>query len=592
MGQWRAGRLTDALCNHPLVVVSPHLTRIIKSCGAVFFFRDHWKERPGRSRTLEVTFAFDLHQSQSIGSCIACAVAKHIKNNSTHINMPTYTLAAKFASELLATTLAMFVGTSAVANELLPTTKGHGMGYFATGLSFVIAFFFSGACFGGISAVLNPAVFLYLAIRGELQYGWVEFFTGSAANILGGFFGGCLTYIFFAEYFKTVPLPQDNDPVSRLLHGPPDALSNDAGRFASAFGDASRPNDDEGFRDEVVQFGENIVGTSFRGMNGSLRNLDDAAAADGEQNGPQVDDTMPSDNQDLREEALRSEMERERLMRASSSAYNSSSFYVLPPMEAIPEGSSTTGTTSPEGSGNLSGASSLNSSRSSRMDWNEAVQKTAPDPRSADGFKYDAKLADEEAGIREKQKEGLRSRHKTPSDSSGKKKHVKFHVPRMSISKKKRIESEIRDAAFEAAIRADQAAKLSVFATRPAKYNRINNFVQEMMGTVVLIVGIQTLLLRQKLDPSLKDITSPYLESFFTAFFVTACVMGLGGTTGFAVNPGRDLGPRIAHFILPIPGKGESEWHYGWVPVAGPFVGACLAAPIMIALEIMYKSGI
>ena len=513
--------------------------------------------------------------------------------------MPTYTLAAKFASELLGTTLAIFVGTSAVANELLPTTKGHGMGYFATGLSFVIAFFFSGACFGGISAVLNPAVFLYLAIRGELQYGWVEFVTGSAANILGGFFGGCLTYVFFAEYFKTVPLPQDNDPVSRLLHGPPDALSNDAGRFASAFGDASRPNDDEGFRDEVVQFGENIVGTSFRGMGGSLRNVDDAAAADGEQSGQQVDDTMPSNNQDMREEALRSEMERERLMRAASSAYNSSSFYVLPPMEAIPEGSSTTtgtgtGTTTPtNGSANNSaynsGTSSLNSSRSSRMDWNEAFQQTALDPRSADDFKYDAKLADEEAGIREKQKEGLRSRHKTLSGS--KKKQVKFHVPRMSMSKKKRTESEIRDAAFEAAIRADQAAKLSVFATRPAKYNRINNFVQETMGTVVLIVGIQTLILRQKLDSSLKDITSPYLESFFTAFFVTACVMGLGGTTGFAVNPGRDLGPRIAHFILPIPGKGESEWHYGWVPVAGPFVGACLAAPIMIAVEMLYKSG-
>ena len=515
--------------------------------------------------------------------------------------MPTYTLAAKFASELLATTLAMFVGTSAVANELLPTTKGHGMGYFATGLSFVIAFFFSGACFGGISAVLNPAVFLYLAIRGQLQYGWVEFATGSTANILGGFFGGCLTYIFFAEYFKTVPLPQDNDPVSRLLHGPPDALSNDAGRFASAFGDASRPNDDEGFRDEVVQFGENIVGTSFRGMSGSLRNVDDAAAADGEKNGPHVEETTPGTNQDMREEELRTEMERERLMRAASSAYNSSSFYALPPMQAIPEGSSTstgtgTGTTTPtNGSANNSahnsGTSSLNSSRSSRMDWNEAFQQTALDPRSADDFKYDAKLADEEAGIREKQKEGLRSRYKTTSGAGGKKKHVKFHVPRMSISKKKRTESEIRDAAFEAAIRADQAAKLSIFATRPAKYNRINNFVQEMMGTVVLIVGIQTLILRQKLDSSLKDITSPFLESFFTAFFVTACVMGLGGATGFAVNPGRDLGPRIAHFILPIPGKGESEWHYGWVPVAGPFVGACLAAPIMIGVEMLYTSG-
>jgi glycerol uptake facilitator protein len=61
--------------------------------------------------------------------------------------------------------------------------------------------------------------------------------------------------------------------------------------------------------------------------------------------------------------------------------------------------------------------------------------------------------------------------------------------------------------------------------------------------------------------------------------------LGLGGTTGFAINPARDLGPRIAHFILPIPGKGSSDWGYSWVPVAGPIIGGILGALIYHSLN-------
>lgn len=161
---------------------------------------------------------------------------------------------------------AIFLGTSVVANELLPNTKGHGMGYFGTVMGFSFAFVISGAFFGTISAELNPAMFFYLVIRGKI--GWEEFVVGSAADFLGAFMGALLTYLFWASHFWTVPLPQDPDPVSRLINGPPDALSNDAARFASAFGTDSTKDQDKSLINELASFGDKI-------MNGSPAILDE-----------------------------------------------------------------------------------------------------------------------------------------------------------------------------------------------------------------------------------------------------------------------------------------------------------------------------
>ena len=165
-----------------------------------------------------------------------------LHNKQSNICKMTYPLTAKFISEILATAFAIFLGTSAIANELLPSTKGHGQGYYSTCFGFTFAFVVSGTWFGTISAQMNPAMFFYLALRGELEGGWTEFAVGSAGSLIGAFIGGCLTFFYWASHFWTVPMPQDPDPVSRLINGHPDALSSDAGRLASAFGDNSRPD--------------------------------------------------------------------------------------------------------------------------------------------------------------------------------------------------------------------------------------------------------------------------------------------------------------------------------------------------------------
>jgi glycerol uptake facilitator protein len=122
----------------------------------------------------------------------------------------------------------------------------------------------------------------------------------------------------------------------------------------------------------------------------------------------------------------------------------------------------------------------------------------------------------------------------------------------------------------------DKDAKLAVFATGPAIKSPIDNLICETIGTFALMFGLLTIL-----TPANFEKGSP-LETGFSPVLVGLLVwsigVSLGGPTGYAINPARDLGPRIAHAILPIPNKGPSNWGYAWVPVAGPILGATIAA--------------
>lgn len=114
----------------------------------------------------------------------------------------------------------------------------------------------------------------------------------------------------------------------------------------------------------------------------------------------------------------------------------------------------------------------------------------------------------------------------------------------------------------------DAAAKLGVFSTSPAIPNVLSNFLSEVLATAVLILGLFFIGTNKFADG---------LNPIIVGVLVTSVGFSLGSTTGFAINPARDLGPRIAHALLPIPGKGASGWSYAWIPVAGPFTGAVLA---------------
>ncbi len=117
----------------------------------------------------------------------------------------------------------------------------------------------------------------------------------------------------------------------------------------------------------------------------------------------------------------------------------------------------------------------------------------------------------------------------------------------------------------------DPAAKLGVFATGPAVRHTVGNFLCEVIGTAVLLVGVLGI------ANEYNEIGSG-LGPLLVGALVFSIGLSLGGPTGYAINPARDLAPRVAHALLPIPAKGGSDWSYAWVPVAGPIVGGIVGA--------------
>lgn len=111
----------------------------------------------------------------------------------------------------------------------------------------------------------------------------------------------------------------------------------------------------------------------------------------------------------------------------------------------------------------------------------------------------------------------------------------------------------------------DPGLKLAVFSTGPAIRNTAANLITEIIGTAVLLFGILALPVE-------------FPTGLAVALLVVVIGMSLGGPTGYAINPARDLGPRIMHAILPIAGKGGSDWEYSWIPVVGPIIGGVIGA--------------
>jgi glycerol uptake facilitator len=115
----------------------------------------------------------------------------------------------------------------------------------------------------------------------------------------------------------------------------------------------------------------------------------------------------------------------------------------------------------------------------------------------------------------------------------------------------------------------DPSTKLAVFSTAPAIRNTVSNLFNEALATALLVFAI--------LFIGVNEFTQG-LKPLVVGLLIVSIGLSLGSTTGFAMNPARDLGPRIAHALLPIEGKGSSDWGYAWIPVAGPFVGGIIGA--------------
>jgi len=132
-------------------------------------------------------------------------------------------------------------------------------------------------------------------------------------------------------------------------------------------------------------------------------------------------------------------------------------------------------------------------------------------------------------------------------------------------------------------VTADPGAKLAVFCTGPAIRNTATNFIGETIGTAVLLFGILAIAanaqtLSKPGDVDLSFVFSRGLQPLLVGILVLGIGLSLGGPTGYAINPARDLAPRLAHALLPIPGKGPSDWGYSWIPVLAPLVGGAIGA--------------
>jgi len=139
------------------------------------------------------------------------------------------------------------------------------------------------------------------------------------------------------------------------------------------------------------------------------------------------------------------------------------------------------------------------------------------------------------------------------------------------------------------AVTTDKDAKLGVFATGPAIRNSAANVVTEIIGTAVLVFGVlaiaenaQTLARPGAIDLSV--VFTGALQPLLVGILVLGIGLSLGGPTGYAINPARDFGPRLAHAVLPIAGKRDSDWSYAWIPIVGPLIGGGVGAVVFRAV--------
>jgi glycerol uptake facilitator-like aquaporin len=409
------------------------------------------------------------------------------------------------------------------------------------------------AWFGFISAHLNPAMFLFLAILGKVS--WTEFVCCSLADLAGAFVGAVLVYLFYLPHFgfTSLPLPVHGvfDVAAQYVEGPASYETN-AGRLASAFGPASKPRKGTNIRNEVREMFQFPNDQCF------------------------LDDSTTSNSITEEQRALLQKMEMRQQRREKHHKH-------------------------------------LHSAPSSRIEYfrtnsaNIATLLREKDPRDEfpeDEFprlgprRHSAQIAvllhrhDEE----KKELNETHSVQDVTTDNNGEKEHAS------TDEEKPPLEGATDDNAidkksaktYEAALQADARAKLSIFATRPAIFNRPYNLFQEAICTLVLVFGAEMFNMRREVQSEVTGLTwqdGTFLQSLFVSLFITMLILGPGGVTGLAANPARDLGPRLAHFVLPIAGKGTSEWNYGIiVPIFGPFCGAAIGAGFFMLIERLFES--
>ncbi|PRW39304.1 Glycerol uptake facilitator [Chlorella sorokiniana] len=447
---------------------------------------------------------------------------------------------------------------------------------FGFGLSFGVVIFM----FGYISAHLNPATCLALWVIGKIPF--THFLALSGAEFAGAFLGACLVFLHYLPHFNTLPEPPATNDDELLLRSR-DALSPEALNIASY---------DTRQRERMADRGGAGLKT------GLAQAIKDIKFYFAEVPAP------PQEHNDLVEVALgESELKTgpgevvNGLRRRSVQVCDVHRRLQDMSIEEFKEKLHLTAGLHRAASINLAELDTVTGASEARASADAAAASlTAGQGVSAGSAAKAAGQAAAAAGKLGGSSVGRGdSSQEAPSRwGSGQKNPIANAAKSFRTAYQAHVEKfgSKQQQLYDAAIVADQNAKLSIFATRPAIYTPVFNFLCELMSTTALVFGALMMYERREhISGEFRGLFQA-MEGFFVGFFVFVCILGLGGPTGIAANPARDMGPRVAHALLPIAGKGRSEFFYSWVPFVAPFAGGAIAGGFYLAVQKMNHSAV
>lgn len=462
----------------------------------------------------------------------------------------------------------------------------------AFGIGFAI--FIPLQCFGYISSALNPAVTFASAIVGDIP--WDYFPAIAFAQVLGAFLGAVLVWVFYLPHFSTVPEPPPKKEEDRLLRTRDD-LGPDALQFASyntspirytltshirSFRRMSLPR--HAYRAEEVLGRDAVLG-----RHGTLTRRRSVTIAD------------------LHERLERLEQQHGHCEAANGSQKRQRMNGIQPPRRLnsrTKANSSVTQMTLPENMETLEERTGGECERQKNLLCTQSLAALA-EHEQKHGLYFTSgvdkeklqKGALENAGNEASTEHSQALPPRGPCEMSGMEPTKKWEKPfgtfAHALPNPFAKETLTRaDLLVDASIRADQNAKLAVFCMRPSIYAPFSNLLAELITTCALVLGIFMIAQRGGMvhEPT-SDLYDHGFKALYVGILFAVLILSLGGT-GTAMNPARDFGPRLAHFLLPIAGKGGSEWYYAWIPIVGPFCGGALGAVLYRALKLLNKSGV
>ncbi|KAI9339016.1 aquaporin-like protein [Obelidium mucronatum] len=448
-----------------------------------------------------------------------------------------YSLGTRCLTEFLATFMAIGMGLGMIANELLPNTKGHAFGFGFIAFGFSMSFTAAICMFGYSSAHLNPAMVLSLWVRGKLDF--TDFLALSASELAGGAAGALFIYLIYLPHFRTVPEARASNTDDLLLRTR-DQIEPSALRFASYntkphYASKTTPDSKKTLAQRIADARYYLLNESFdEDPEGVVEHLIGGTYA---LHGAEV--PFPTGKESLSRKAS---------------------------VPALEKG---------ESSNTIVAAGGIKRRHSLQVaDMQRLLRK------------FERELGGNEPSVHFDTTAGdlaIPARNASPEPE--------IEASGAAAGKGELAKINREEALGRAAIAADQATKLSVFATRPAIFLPIHNFLVEMLGTAFLIFGASMIDARLEMitDAGFKNGTMPTMAPLLIGLYIMVLILGLGGPTGFAANPARDFAPRLIHYILPIPGKGDSELWYGVIINVGALLGGALGAGMFMACNSIHN---